>query len=80
MNPYYESFYDISIYVDIGKNDSYSRVRKLYSDAYNEREKRQRQRETDRRQTLVGIKFMQFNLILLHISLHTFYSINDSLI
>lgn len=80
MNPYYESFYDISIYVDIGKNDSYSRVRKFYSDAYNEREKRQRQRETDRRQTLVGIKFMQFNLILLHISPHTFYSINDSLI
>lgn len=78
MYPYYESFYDISIYVDIGKNDSYSRVRKFYSDAYNEREKRQR--ETDRRQTLVGIKFMQFNLILLHISLHTFYSINDSLI
>lgn len=45
MNPYYESFYDISMYVDIGKNDSYSRVRKFYSDAYNERERRDRDRE-----------------------------------
>lgn len=38
---YYEFFYDIyvSIYVDIGKNDFYFCVRKVYLDVYNERER-----------------------------------------
>lgn len=39
MNFYYEFFYDISIYVDIGKNDFYFCVRKFYLDVYNERER-----------------------------------------